>query len=49
MTSTFPISNPLIQHSNQIINTSTIDDNEILDKETICGIPSAVEDTWCWV
>ena len=46
MTTTFPILNPLIQHSNKIINTRTINNHQILHKKSICCIPSAVEDSW---
>lgn len=46
MTSTFSIFDTLIKNSNKIINTGTINNNQILNKKPISSIPPTMKNSW---
>ena len=46
VTSWFSVPDSLVQDSDQVINTCTVHNNQILNKKSICRVPSAVKHSW---
>jgi hypothetical protein len=49
MTARFPVLNPLIQHSYQVVNARTVNNHQVFNEKPIDWIPPTVQHSRPWI